>query len=114
MSRATALAEKVEPLIYEFPVKYQHDRTGWMAWPEGLPVTAIAPTKAGARRKLRGALRAYFRSTLRYGDPLGGRHAKKETSACSPGRNSHGGIPEAAWYQPVQAGQRYSRPGSAN
>lgn len=70
MRRTHALAEKLEPLIYEFPVKYQHDPTGWMAWPEGLPVTAIAPTKTGARRKLRGAVRAYFRSTLRYGDPL--------------------------------------------
>ncbi len=70
MPRATAVAENIEPLIYEFPVKYQRDRTGWMAWPEGLPVTAIAPTKARARRKLRGALRAYFRSTLSYGDPL--------------------------------------------
>ncbi len=70
MRRAAALAEKLEPVVYEFPVKYQHDRTGWMAWPEGLPVTAIAPTKIGARQKLRGALRAYFCSTLRYGDPL--------------------------------------------
>ncbi len=70
MRRAAALAEKLEPVVYEFPVKYQHDRTGWMAWPEGLPVTAIAPTKTGVRQKLRGALRAYFRSTLRYGDPL--------------------------------------------
>jgi len=70
MPKATALAEKFEPLIYEFPLKYQRDRTGWMAWPEGLPVTAIARTKAGVRRKLRGALRAYFRSTLRHGDPL--------------------------------------------
>ena len=70
MRRAAAVAEKLEPVVYEFPVKYQHDRTGWMAWPEGLPVTAIAPTKTGVRQKLRGALRAYFRSTLRYGDPL--------------------------------------------
>ena len=70
MRRTHALAEKLEPVIYEFPIKYQHDRTGWMAWPEGLPVTALASTKSGARLKLRGAVRAYFRSTLRYGDPL--------------------------------------------
>jgi hypothetical protein len=70
MRRAHAFTEKLKLLIYEFPVKYQRDRTGWMAWPEGLPVTAIAPTKTGARRKLRGALRAYFRSTFRYGEPL--------------------------------------------
>ena len=70
MSRASALAERLEPLIYEFPIRYQHDRTGWMAWPDGLPVTAIAPTKTTARQKLRGALRAYFRSSLRHGDPL--------------------------------------------
>ena len=70
MRKSSALAEKLEPLIYELPVKYQRDRTGWMAWPEGLPVTAIASTKVGARRKLRGALRAYFRSTLRHHDPL--------------------------------------------
>ncbi len=70
MPKAIALAEKLEPLIYEFPVKCQHDRTGWMAWPEGLPVSAIAPTKTAARRKLRGALRAYFRSILREGDRL--------------------------------------------
>ena len=70
MRRGTALAEKIEPVFYEFPVKYQHDRTGWMSWPEGLPVSAIAPTKTGARRKLRGAVRAYFRTTLRHGDPL--------------------------------------------
>ena len=70
MRRAHSLAEKVEPVIYEFPVKYQHDRTGWMVWPEGLPVTAIASTKIGARRKLRGAIRAYFRSILRYGAPF--------------------------------------------
>ncbi len=70
MRRAHSLAEKHEAVIYEFPVKYQHDRTGWMAWPEGLPVTAIGPTKAAARLKLRGALRAYFRSAVRHGDPL--------------------------------------------
>lgn len=70
MRRASAAAEKMEPLIYEFPVKYQHDRTGWMAWPEGLPVSAIASTKSAARLKLRGALRAYFRTSLRHGDPL--------------------------------------------
>lgn len=70
MRRAHSLAEKVEPAIYEFPVKYQHDRTGWMAWPEGLPVTAIATTKSGARAKLRGAIKAYFRSAVRHGDPL--------------------------------------------
>jgi hypothetical protein len=68
--RAHSLAEKIEPVIYEFPVKYQHDRAGWMVWPEGLPITAIASTKIGARRKLRGAIRAYFRSTLRHSDPL--------------------------------------------
>jgi hypothetical protein len=61
---------KMEPVIYEFPVCYQHDRTGSMAWPEGLPVSAIAPTKVGARQKLRVAVRAYFRSTIRHGDPL--------------------------------------------
>lgn len=70
MRKTHSLAEKLEPVIYEFPVKYQHDRTGWMAWPEGLPVTALASTKGGARLKLRGAVRAYFRTTLRYGDPL--------------------------------------------
>ena len=71
MRRTHSLAEKFEPVIYEFPVKYQHDRTGWMAWPEGLPVTALASTKSGARLKLRGAVRAYFRSTLRYGEDAG-------------------------------------------
>jgi len=70
VSRVSALAEKNKLVFYEFRVKYQHDRTGWMSWPEGLPVSAIAPTKTGARRKLRGAVRAYFRSTLRHGDPL--------------------------------------------
>jgi len=70
MRKSSALAEKLEPLIYEFPVRYQHDRTGWMAWPEGLPVSAIAPTKTAARRKLRGAVRAFFRSSLRYRDAL--------------------------------------------
>ena len=70
MRRASGAAEKIDPVIHEFPVKYQHDRTGWMAWPEGLPVSAIASTKSGARLKLRGALRAYFRTTLRHGDPL--------------------------------------------
>lgn len=70
MRRASALAEKIEPVFYDYPVKYQHDRTGWMAWTEGLPVTAIAPTKDRVRRKLRGALRAYFRSIIRHGDPL--------------------------------------------
>ncbi len=70
MARGGALAVKVEPVIYEFPVRYQHDRTGWMAWPEGLPVSAIAPTKVGARQKLRGAVRAYFRSAARHGDSL--------------------------------------------
>lgn len=70
MRRTYLLAEKFEPVIHEFPVKYQHDRTGWMDWPEGLPVTALASTKSGVRLKLRGAVRAYFRSTLRYGDPL--------------------------------------------
>lgn len=71
MTRTRARADKIEPIIYEFLVKYQHDRTGWMAWPEGLPVTAIGPTKTGVCRKLRGAVQAYLRSTLRcYGDPL--------------------------------------------
>jgi hypothetical protein len=70
MSKTSALAEKIEPVFYEFPVKYQRDRTGWMAWPDGLPVSVIAPTKTGVRRKLRSAVRACFRSTLRYGDPL--------------------------------------------
>jgi len=70
MGKGSALAEKIEPVFYEFPVKYQHDQTGWMVWPEGLPVTVIGTTRAGARRKLRGAVRSYFRSTLRHGDPL--------------------------------------------
>ena len=70
MRRIGALAEKLEPLIYEFPVRYQHDQTGWMVWPVWLPVTVIGTTRAEARRKLRGAIRAYFRSTLRHGDPL--------------------------------------------
>lgn len=70
MRKGSQLAEKVEPVFYEFPVIYQHDRTGWMVCPMGLPVTVVASTKSAARRKLRGAVRAYFRSTLRYGDPL--------------------------------------------
>ena len=70
MAKGGALAVKVEPVIYEFPVRYQHDRTGWMAWPERPPVSAIGPTKVGARQKLRAAGHAYFRSAARHGDSL--------------------------------------------
>jgi predicted RNase H-like HicB family nuclease len=70
MRRGGALAEKTEPVFYDYPVKYQRDRTGWMVWTEGLPVFSIATSRLEARRKLKGALRAYFRSVIRHGDPL--------------------------------------------